>query len=233
MPEFTLLDSYYGERGYRQYAVYRDGKAYHLNKISNTYLDNSVYVDNMEETLENIIFSIEMYYYECLKQSTLTSEEFINQFNLYQENLNKLYYQLSNIYTTNKLLKKEIDEKLHILFSKNISIDARSINMLKILENDINLETIVLDLYKPSLAQINTPLISITINTNDKYIVLDENKTVEYLTPNLIYKNNYIDDSLMSGIKSLYIEAINLSICYDTKEKLKKLEELCNYLNIL
>jgi hypothetical protein len=51
MPTFELRESYYGERGYRQYAVYKDGVDYHLQKKCNLYLDDKIIVDNEEWTI--------------------------------------------------------------------------------------------------------------------------------------------------------------------------------------
>jgi len=234
MPTFELRESYYGERGYRQYAVYKDGVGYHIQKKCNLYLDDKIIVDNEEWTIEDIMFSIEIYYYKCLENlcSKITTEEFIIIFNLYQENFNDLYNRLANIYKTNELLVNDIDDKLNILFSKDIKEiipDAKAIDMVKICNNDINLELILLDLYELSLSQINKTIISITIDTANEFVVLHENRTIEYLTNNAIIESMYVSDSLMSDIRMLYVDIINLHKEELCKEKIK---ELCECLHI-
>ena len=222
MTEFKLLESYYGERGYKQYAVYKDDKAYHLTKDTNGYLAEYIVINNEMETLENIIFSVEIYYYETMKKECdlLSTEDFIARFNMYQKSMNELHQQLINLCKTNEELRKDIDKKIFTLVSKDVSdivyeksftndnLGVYMIRIDNILNLDISFENILLDLYEHELSLIDKNLFNVTVDTTNGMIVFNESKTIQYLTNQDIISNMYISDSLMDGIMSVYTKSI-------------------------
>jgi hypothetical protein len=242
MTEFKLLESYYGERGYKQYAVYKDDKAYHLTKDTNDYLEESIVINNEMETLENIIFSVEIYYYESLKKECeqLSTEDFIARFNMYQKSMNELHKQLINLCKKNEELRKDIDKKIFTLVSKDVSDivyeksftnDNLGVYMIRIgdiLNLDISFENILLDLYEHELSLIDKNLFNVTVDTTNEKLVFNEKLSLAYLTNHDIISNMYISDSLMDGIMSLYTKSIYAYINrYDdyNEESLKCLYE--------
>jgi hypothetical protein len=222
MTEFKLLESYYGERGYKQYGVYKDGQAYHLTKDTNDYLDDTINVNNETVTLENIFFSVEMYYYELLKKvcDQLSTKDFIAKFNMYQESMNELHKQLINLCKKNEELKKDISKKIFKLVTKDVgdiiyetsitndNLDVYMIRIADILNIDINLENILLDLYEHELSLIDKNLFNITVDTTNEKLSFNETKTIQYLTNEDIINNMYISDALMDGIISVYTKSI-------------------------
>jgi len=222
MTEFELLESYYGERGYRHYVVYNNNKPYAFKIEGNRsiyYLDDSIYINGTEATLENIIFSIKMYYYKTLKEQELLPEDFIIKFNKYQQNVNDLHEQLIKVYKTNERLEKEIDEEItklfkkkldEIVYKKDICDNELGVNTLRpfdIMKPNICFEDILLDLYECELHKINKNFINITINTGD-LISINEERSIVYLTNHDIISRVYISDILMASIQKLYTEKI-------------------------
>ena len=245
MPEFELLESYYGERGYRLYNIYKDGVAYSLRTQENTYKDDIVYINNQEETIENIIFSIEIYYYKCLKENiNLSTDEFISKFKLYEQNINEFYHKIANIYKQNQLLINTINNSLTILFNKsindivyetnfhnNLNLDINMLRINQILNSNISLEQILLDLYDHELTIIDCNIYNITINIEDDNIIFNTNKEIPYLTRYDIINDMYISDELMNDIRYIYTkkiyEYLNMKNDY-TEESLLSLYKCLN-----
>lgn len=243
MSKFRLLDSCYATKEWKQYAIYYNDKPYHFKKHSNAYLDNSVYIDMVEETIENILFSVEIYYYYevMVKYRQLPEEEFITKFNICQGSLDTLHLILIDVYKKNKDLTICIDSKISNLFSKSISnivyeksisndnLGTYMIRIDDILNADITIDRLLLDLYEYELSQINKNISNITIDTTEELITFHENMKPLYTNEEIIkmvktdFSNEYKEDIINLYSKSIY-DYINR--CDYNEEALKRLYEV-------
>jgi hypothetical protein len=243
MSKFRLLDSCYATKEWKRYAIFYNDKPYHFKKHSNAYLDNNIYIDKVEETIENILFSVEIYYYYevMVKYCQLPEEEFITKFNICQGSLDTLHLMLISVYKKNKELITCIDNKISNLFSKNISdiIYEKSITnenfgpyMIRIgniLNTDITIDRLLLDLYEYELSQIDKNIFNITIDSTEELIKFHENTKPLYTNEEIIRKvkadfsNEYKEDIIKLYSKSIY-DYINR--CDYNEEALKIIYEV-------
>ena len=247
MTTFKRLDSYYGERGYKRYYIFNNNEPYSLRIDRNDYRDNNIYIDEDEDTIENIIFSVEMHYYRLLKDNDLSKEEFINKFKLYEKSISTIYTDLVEIYLDNEKNKKEIYTKLEELFSKSLqdiiyekdftNVQNLSYNMVRINDiinlDTINVKTILSDLYAYELQTINKSLYKIKFDQLNDILISNKIKFT-FLSndiDNYIIDNN-INHTFMNDLKQLLsakiYEFINQKVQYNEES----LIELYNALNI-
>ena len=243
MTKLIIREAYYGEYNNRQYYVYNNDKCYSL-RLKKYYHDEYIYIDGKKELIENVIFSIEMYYRNKLKKD-MTEEEFINKFYMYKNHINELYDKLINMYETNIIIITSVEEKLKELFNKSIhdityetSFNGNhqlGIYMLRIgdiLENEITIENILMDIYQHELSLICTDLINISIDNSRDLLEFNKITPVVYLTNYEIINSMSMSARLILDVQMLLntkvYEYVHMNKVYNSNQ----LNKLCKYFNI-
>ena len=192
---FIIKEAYYGERDNRQYYQYVDGNPYSLRFHTSEYQETKyyqVYLDNKLESILDIMFSVEQYYYRELEQC----EEFDKYFKLYKESIENIYRQLLSTYQENILIEESIKKSINLLVEKPLDqivyetsyggdeLNCEMIRIEQLLTKENTLDSILLDVYEYEFNKISQPINLIPI-IEKKFIKLKKQSI-------RIFKDNHI-----------------------------------------
>lgn len=217
--------------------IYKNGIYYDFNIEDINCNKVKVYINNKYELLEDILYTIKSYY---IKQLSLKLEfeedEFIFNFNIYKENICKIYIYLLDLFQRTEEIKETIEDKIQKLINKPLKYIVYESSwcneelllpqMLRIndtLNRDITLEKIISDIYEYEISKINTNLPNTIIGSGaDDELLYCVEQNISYISAKDII--NRILTDLISNIPKM--------------EKLKEIfslkiyEHICMYKNV-